>query len=576
VTAAFQVDRWLVEPSLNSISRNGATTRLEPKVMQVLVCLAEHAGETQSKEDLMQIVWPDTFVSDDALTHCISELRRVFEDDARQPRVIQTIARRGYRLIAPINSTTVAVPVPYTAIRDSIAVLPFINMSSDPENEFFADGITEEIINALAQIKDLHVVARSSAFSFKGKHIDPRVIGEQLSVRTVLEGSVRKAGDTLRITVQLVNASDGFHLWSERYDREMKDVFAVQEEIARSIAERLRIALEIRVEGPLVKTGTRNLQAYQLYAKGRALLYRRGPMSPLALECLEHAVALDPEYALAWAGIAEAHSLLTLYGFEHPEMSKPKWREAAHRAIAADAFLAEAHNALAIGSLWYDCNKIEAEQEFLRALELNPRYIQALDWFAIFFLQLAANRLAEGVAHAKLAVEYDPLSGYTHAQLAHAYATAGKHDEAVQSAQRAVELVPDSISGRVALQTAYYFSGRLQEGVAAGRVTLALCGRHPFAMGSLALTLAESGKTTEAEFVYEEMIARARWEYVSPSVLAWAAAAAARWDEAIGLVCEAVRIGDPARCVLSSRWLYGRLLRSDSRIDQMLREHGID
>jgi len=544
--------------------------------MEVLVCLAEHAGSTLQKEALLQRVWPDTFVTDDALKHCISELRRVFEDDPREPHVIETIAKRGYRFIATVNRAVVSPSTALPVTHDSIAVLPFINMSSDLENEFFADGITEEIINALAQIKDLRVVARSSAFSFKGKHIDPRVVGEQLNVRTMLEGSVRRSGNRIRIAVQLINAADGFHVWSERYDREMQDVFAIQDEIARSIAERLKIALEIRVEGPLVRTSTKNLEAYQLYIKGRALLYRRGPMSPLALECLEHAVALDPEYALAWASIAEAHSLLSFYGFQHPEMSKPKWREAAHRAIAADEFLAEAHNALAIGSLWYDCNKIEAEREFLRALELNPRYIQALDWYAIFYLQLATNRLTEGVAHAKLAVEYDPLSGYTHAQLAYAYAGAGSPDEAVQSAQRAVELVPDSISGRVALQNAFYVSGRLEEGVAAGRVTLALCGRHPLAMAVLALTLGESGKMTEAEAIYQEMMARARCEYVSPSMCAYAAAAAARWDEAMGQVCEALRIGDPVQWGLSSNWLCGRRVRTDSRIDQVLKEHGID
>jgi TolB-like protein len=544
--------------------------------MEVLVCLTQHAGETLLKEHLLQAVWPGTFVSDDALKHCISELRRVFEDDAREPHVIQTIPKRGYRFIAIVNRAAVATTVAPADIHDSIAVLPFINMSSDPENEFFADGITEEIINALAQIKDLHVVARSSAFSFKGKHIDPRVVGEQLNVRTILEGSVRRSGNRIRIAVQLINTADGFHVWSERYDRKMEDVFAIQDEIALSIAERLKIALEIRVAGPLVKTGTKNLEAYQLYVKGRALLYRRGAMSPLALECLEHAVALDPDFGLAWASIAEAHSLLSFYGFEHPEMSKPKWRDAAHRAIAADPFLAEAHNALAIGSLWYDRNKIEAEREFLRALELNPRYIQALDWYAIFYLQLATNRSAEGVAHAKLAVEYDPLSGYAHAQLAYAYALAGRHDEAVQRAQRAVELLPDSISGRVILQNAFYVSGRLEEGVAAGRVTLALCGRHPLAMAVLALTLGESGKVTEAEGLYAEMMARARCEYVSPSMRAYAAAGAARWDEAMGHVCEALRIGDPVQWALSSNWLGGRRVRTDSRIDHMLTEHGID
>jgi adenylate cyclase len=185
-----------------------------------------------------------------------------------------------------INRSTVAAPpaaIP-SLTRDSIAVLPFVNISADPENEFFADGITEEIINALAHIPELYVAARSSAFSFKGKHVDPRVIREQLKVRTILEGSVRRAGNYLRITAQLVNAGDGYQLWSARYDRESKDIFEIQDEIARSIASRLKLTLEGKSQEALVKPGTTNVEAYALYVKARALIYRRGAMIPLALE----------------------------------------------------------------------------------------------------------------------------------------------------------------------------------------------------------------------------------------------------------------------------------------------------
>lgn len=180
---------------------------------------------------------------------------------------------------------------PIAATVDSIVVLPFIKMSTDPEDEFFCDGITEEIINALAQISDLHVVARSSAFSFKGKHIDPRIVGEQLNVRTVLEGSVRRAGTRLRITVQLVSAADRYHLWSDRYDREAEDIFDVQDEIARSVAERLKITVEGSRPERLVKPGTMNLDAYQLYAKRRVLLARRGPAVTYVVDCFERAVS---------------------------------------------------------------------------------------------------------------------------------------------------------------------------------------------------------------------------------------------------------------------------------------------
>jgi adenylate cyclase len=233
VQKSLKVGSWSVDPSLNSMSAEGRTVRLEPKVMGVLQCLAQHPGETLSKEQLFQAVWPNTVVTEDVLKRCIAELRRAFDDDARNPRIIETISKRGYRLLAPVSASA-AVDAAVPAVSDSIAVLPFVNMSADPENEYFADGITEEIIDALAQIRELRVVARSSAFSFKGKHIDLRSVGKQLNVRTLLEGSVRKDENRLRITAQLVCAPDGFHLWSERYDRELKDVFEMRASRSRS------------------------------------------------------------------------------------------------------------------------------------------------------------------------------------------------------------------------------------------------------------------------------------------------------------------------------------------------------
>jgi len=273
-----KVGSWIVDPSLNSMSCEGRTVRLEPKVMEVLLCLAQNPGETLSKEQLLQAVWPNIIVTEGVLKRCIAELRRAFDDDARNPHIIETISKRGYRLLAPVSALAAATaPVPQEeVVTDSIVVLPFTNMSADPENEYFADGITEEIIDALAQIQGLRVVARSSAFSFKGKYIDLRVVGEQLKVRTVLEGSVRRADNRLRITAQLVCTADGYHLWSERYDREMKDVFAIQEEIAQAITQRLKLTFPWGGK-PLVKTGTPNLEAYQPYLKGHALLYNRGP-----------------------------------------------------------------------------------------------------------------------------------------------------------------------------------------------------------------------------------------------------------------------------------------------------------
>jgi len=301
--------------------KQGVKVRLQEQPFHILQVLLEHPGRVVTREELQRRIWPsDTFVDfDRGLYNAIKKLRESLDDSAESPRFIETLSRRGYRFIAEVAKNGGG----DRAAEASIAVLPFINMSADAENEFFADGITEEIINALSQIERLHVAARTSSFFFKGKHADMRQIGEQLNVRTVLEGSIRRAGDRLRITAQLVNVADGYHLWSERYDREMKDVFAIQDEIARSIAERLKVTLEGDRAQQLVNAGTKNLDAYQLYLKGRALLYRRGGAIWQAAECLGRAVILDRDYALAWAGLADTYTTLGYYGLARPEACMP-------------------------------------------------------------------------------------------------------------------------------------------------------------------------------------------------------------------------------------------------------------
>ena len=577
MSAAFRVGPWLVEPSLNAISRNGTASHLEPKVMEVLVCLADHAGEPLPKEKLLEAVWPDTFVSDAALTHCIAELRRVFEDDARVPRVIQTIAKRGYRFIAPVARSAVRASAPPPVTRDSIAVLPFVNMSADAENEFFADGIAEEIINMLSQIESLRVAARTSSFFFKGKHADMRQIGEQLNVRTVLEGSVRKLGDRLRITAQLVNVVDGYHLWSERYDRELRDVFAIQDEIARSIADRLKLTLQgDRVER-LVKAGTKNLDAYQLYLKGRALLYRRGRAAWQAAECFERAVKLDPDYALAWAGTADAYTTIGYYGFARPEATMPKGMEAAQRAVMLNPSLAEAHNALAMASLMGTWDKAQAEREFLLALELSPQYIQARAWYALFYLQFSQGRLAEGVEQARLLLDTDPLSSYTHAVYSLTCALAGKHAEAIQASRRAVELDPESYLAHMIFHGVLHIGGEFEEAVKVGELALAMSGRHFWSMAVQATTFADSNRPGLADAVYKEMLARACTQYVSPAVLAVAASAAGKESDAVRHAREALELRDPACEVYFSRYFaYGARLYDYPRFRELLSEVGFE
>jgi TolB-like protein/Tfp pilus assembly protein PilF len=547
-----------VEPRSGELRKHGIRIKLQVQPFQVLQLLLEHAGEVVSREELQKKIWPvDTFVDfDHGLNNAVKKLREALGDDAEKPRFIETLSKRGYRFIARIEElgNEVRMPVGPAAVVavDSIAVLPFTSMSADPEDEFFADGMTEEIINALAQIKELHVVARTSAFSFKGKYIDVRAVGKTLNVRTVLLGSMRRAGSEIRITAQLINAEDGYHLWSDRYDRGVKDIFEIQDEIARAIAERLKVTLRGGNQERLVKAGTNNLEAYQLYVKGRALLYRRGGTITRAAECFEREAALDPDYALAWAGLADSYTVLGYYGLARPESNMPKAVEAAQRAVALAPSLAEGHNALGMASLMGSWDRAKAEREFLRALELNPKYTQARDWYALFYLQFSEGRLAEGVAQAKLALKSDPLSSYAHAVYALTCANAGKYAEAVQASRRAVQLDSESYLAHMILQGVLQSSGQLEESVAAAELALAMSGRLSWSLAFLAVTFAGLSKPDHADAVYAELLARARHQYVSPAQLALAAAAAGIEDQVVRHTRDAVEIRDPTCLVFFS------------------------
>jgi TolB-like protein len=454
----------------------------------------------------------------------------------------------------------------------SVAVLPFTNVSADPENEFFADGITEEIINALTQIDGLRVAARMSAFAFKGRHVDLRIVGERLNVKTVLEGSVRRAGNRVRIVAQLTNVADGYHLWSQRYDRELNEIFDVQEEIARNITGRLKITLK-GDEQPSVKAGTTNLDAYQFYLKGRTLLYRRGLDIRRSAQCFESAVSLDPHYSVAWSGLADARSMLGLYGFEHPAAVMAGAKDAANNAVALDPQLAEAHCSLAIVRLLHDWNWAEAEGEFLRALALNPRYLQTLAAYSGYFQVWIKGNFDAHITSAKQAVELDPLSGYARGILANAYYQAGRGDEAVLSANSARDL-EESFFVHWASQHAFHSDRQFDRAAEAGEMALALSGRHPWALATQALIFADWGKTAEAQAVYKELVARSEFAYLQPTQMAIAASAAGDLDVAVAHAQQAFEIRDPF-LVVGKHWPDFARLRTDQRFINILGSMGL-
>ena len=457
-------------------------------------------------------------------------------------------------------------------------MLPFANMSTDPENEFFADGISEDIINALGQIEGLRVAARGSAFFFKGKQVDLREVGQKLQVSSVLEGSVRKAGKRLRITAELVNAEDGYQLWSERYDRELEDIFDIQDEIARTIAERLEVALTGAEPAPLAARATDNIKAYEAYLKGRSLLYKRGRFILDALACFEQAVELDPDYALAWAGLADGRTTLGYFGMAEPHETMPQAKEAATRAVELDDSLAEAHCALAMAALLHDFDVPTARRAFLRARELNPKYPQAAAWYALFVLAWVDGQFDEGIAVMTPIVEQDPLSGYNRAVHAWLLAFSGRYDEGVAEGRSGVELDPGSFFTHFCLQITYFLAGRYPEAVAAGDAALTVS-EHPFALYAMSLIYAHWGKPKEARAVHDELMARADRQWVSPTVRACTAANAGLTEEVVTLTTRGIELRDPflmmaMGCFPATEPLR-RVLREAGKLDEVRRQIGM-
>jgi TolB-like protein/Tfp pilus assembly protein PilF len=553
-----------IDEKTGELRKDGTKIRLQEQPRQILQILLEHPGELVARDELRKRVWPtDTFVDfDHGINNAIKRLRESLGDTGETPRYVETLPRRGYRFLHAVATTRPEV---------SIAVLPFLSLSADPENEIFADGMCEEIISSLAQLKNLQVTARTSSFAFKGKHVDLRVIGEQLNVQTVLEGSVRKLGNRLRITSQLVNAADGYHLWSETYDREMKDVFAIQEEIAKSIAQRLEVTLDSD-QRPLFRAGTDNLEAFKFYTQGRSLFFQRGPHVIRSVECCKQAVSLDPTYALAWSGLADAYNMVGFYGLARPEACLPHAKEAAQQAIALDPSVAEAHTSLAMSHLFHDWDRPSAEREFLHSLELKSRNSLTRSWYGLYYLQWAEGRFEEGLAQATQAVQIDPLSPYARAIQAITYVPVDV-DRSLATALETLQIEPSSYLGHWAQLTALNLQGRFTEAAEVGESVIKLLGRSVWMLASLARTYACLGRRADSEALYMELRWRSKQEYVAPAILAWAACAAGEQDEAIRCGQEAHAIGDPS-LTAAKYWPDFADLRKDGRFGEILISRG--
>jgi TolB-like protein/tetratricopeptide (TPR) repeat protein len=512
---AFHLGDWLVEPTLNRVSRGTVVAHVRPRLIELLTFLAQHAGQVVTKDQILEQVWQRRFVAESALTRSVADLRRLLGDDAEHPRFIETITKRGYRLVAAV-SWAAAASVP--AAGPSIVVLPFVDMAPAYDQEYLCDGLAEELTNGLAQLPGCRVVARTSAFAFKGRPLDVREIARQLGVSTVLEGSVQRDGNRLRITVQLIEAASGCHVWSNRFDCPAGDIFAVEDETVQGVVAALRVRMRQGVEARLIRARTANPAAHDLYLRGRHLSARRNPGAlHQAAQYFERAIEADPAYAAAHAALAECHAVSAFAGLARPAELFPLARAEAERAMALAPDLAEACAVLGHERGMYEWRWQEAEALFRRALDLNPGYAMARVWYS--HLLAASGRFEEAIAETERACECDPLSPTVQVTLGLALRQAGEFERAIDRYLKVLEIEPSFLLARFQLGRAYAGLGQFEAAVE--QYSLA-APAVPAALGSMARILRRLGRQDRASEAVAELERLSRSRYVGP--LAWAAA----------------------------------------------------
>jgi serine/threonine-protein kinase len=451
--------------------------------------------------------------------------------------------------------------------RNSIVVLPFVDLSAQRDQEYFCDGMVEELINSLSRIKDLRVVARTSAFSFKGKDADIREIGKRLNVKTVLEGSVRKAGNKLRITTQLVNVEEDFPIWSDRYDRELEDVFAIQDDIAKSIVNALKIEVLGEKEAPLVKAHTENPEAYEAYLKGLFHCWKLSPENvALALDYYQLALEKDPNYALAYTGIAGVWAIRGIFGIEPSREALPKLKEAVLKALELDDTLAEAHYQLANIRYYFEWDWTGAEKAFQRAIELNPNYANMRLVYSSFLDMM--GRPEQAIAEIEHALELDPLNFFAQGVFGLHLFNSRRYDDAIAQFSKTLRTEPKFPLAHEGLWVAFNQKQMDEEALAEAKKYFEVLDDRE-AADSLERGYAEAGYSGAMSLAAEKLAMRSKQTYIQPTQIARLYDHAGEKDRALEWLEKAFKEHEPTLVSLNV-WPQGAL-RDDPRFKDMLR-----
>jgi TolB-like protein/DNA-binding winged helix-turn-helix (wHTH) protein/Tfp pilus assembly protein PilF len=538
------------------LRKEGRLIRLQPQPLRVLALLAGRAGELVTREEIRKEIWgQDTFVDfEQGLNYCIKEIRATLGDDAETPQYVETLPRRGYRFIAPVKHIETPAPAMAT-VQDGtaslpaarpryrlallglaavlvvaavfawqrfrpaaapsgkimLAVLPFENLSGDTEQDYLSDGLTDEMITQLARLNPerLGVIARTSAMHYKGARKDVREVGRELGVDYVLEGSLRRDGDRVRISAQLIQVKDQTHLWAENYERHVRDILAVQDNVARAIAAEIRVQLTpqgLAAAGRGSSARAAAPEVYQLYLKGRYFWNKRTEAGHVkAIQSFQEAIQKDPDSAPAYAGLADAYALLgSMTNSTLPRLeAMPRARAFAEKALALDESLAEAHTSLAFVKMHFEQDWATAEKEFQRAIALNPSYVTAHHWYA--YCLISQGRVEEALREIRLAQELDPLSLIINTDLGELLYFARRYDEAIRQAQKTLEMDSSFALAHRVLGWGYEQKGMYKESIAELQTLVRLSGRADYALAALGRSYALSGNRKEAEKLLREL-----------------------------------------------------------------------
>ena len=505
-----------LDAGAGELRKRGKRLHLQPQPFEVLSLLVSRAGQLVVREELQQRLWDkDTFVDfEQGLNVCIRQIRAVLNDSAGQPRFVETVPRRGYRFIASRIKFLPQHPI------DSLAVLPFENCSGNPDLHYLSDGIAESLINSLSLLKRLRVVSRGTSFRFKDR-TDLRSVGRELNVRAAVCGRVISLGESINIQAELVDLGNDSQLWGSQYSRKLSNIFELQEEIAREICQHLRLQLSRGEVKRLRKRSTQNPEAYQLYLKGRYCSEKRTQEElHKAIDYFLRSVENDPSYAQAYAGLADAYTLLGsgTYGAMPAKNARVRATEMAVKALEMDSTLAEARTSLAFVRFRFDWAWPDAARGFERAIELNPRYVRAHHWYALFLS--AMGRHDEAIEEIKKAQELDPLSLSVNTAEGRILHFARQYDRAIEQFRSVLDLDPNFVPAHFDLGASYMQKWMFQEALTEFQTCVTLSRGRLIYVAAVAEAYGRLGRNDEALNLLSQLRHASRNQYASPNDIA--------------------------------------------------------